>query len=153
MRILPGDKATTSEATPTTATEEIVRIDHSINDKWQILGHYLHDTQATGEADADLGWNSETYNTITSVESNPSNSAAIKLTGEISSSLLVEASMNYDGNIINITNSPNVLTASGWVPDTLLHELRFQPIPRRKLERQWHWRVDADRLWGMAQRC
>jgi hypothetical protein len=113
-----GDKATTSEATPTTVTEEIVRVDHEINDKWQILGHFLHDSQATGSADADLGWNWETYNTISSVESNPANSAAIKLTGQLSPSLLLEASMNYDGNIINITNSPNVLTPSGWTSNT-----------------------------------
>jgi hypothetical protein len=101
-----GDKATTSEATPTTATEEIVRIDHEINDKWKILGHYLHDSQATGTADADLGWNWETYNTVTSVESNPSNSAAVKLTGELSPDVLLEATMNYDGNVINIIYSP-----------------------------------------------
>ena len=113
-----GDKATTSEATPTTATEEIVRIDHKINDKWQLLGHYLHDSQATGTAAPDLGWNWYTYNTITSVESNPANSAAVKLTAELSPSVLVEASMNYDGNVINITNSPNVLTPSGWTPNT-----------------------------------
>ena len=43
-----GDKATTDLATPTTVTEEIVRIDHEINSKWQLLGHYLHDAQATG---------------------------------------------------------------------------------------------------------
>jgi hypothetical protein len=113
-----GDKATTSEATPTTAWESVVRIDHAINDKWKILGHYLHDTQATGTADADLGWNWETYNTITSVESNPSNSAAIKLTGELSPNALLESSMNYDGNIINITNSPNTLYPSSWTPNT-----------------------------------
>src|SRR5579863_8237079 len=50
-----GDKATTEEATPTTVTEEVVRIDHEINDKWRLLGHFLHDSQATGSADADLG--------------------------------------------------------------------------------------------------
>ncbi len=114
-----GDKATTSEATPTTAWESVVRIDHAINDKWKILGHYLHDNQATGTAAPDLGWNWYTYNTITSVESNPANSAAIKLTGEISSDVLLEASMNYDGNVINITNSPNTLhPTSGWAPNT-----------------------------------
>jgi hypothetical protein len=112
-----GDKATTSEATPTTVTEEVVRIDHEINSKWQLLGHFLHDAQATGSADADLGWNSESYNTISSVESNPANSAAIKLTGELSPSLLIEASMNYDGNIINIINSKNALTTSAWTPN------------------------------------
>ena len=113
-----GDKATTSEATPTTVTEEIVRIDHKINDKWQLMGHFLHDSQATGVAAPDLGWNWYTYNTISSVESNPSNSAAIKLTAVLSPSLLVEASMNYDGNIINITNSTNALAPSGWTPNT-----------------------------------
>jgi hypothetical protein len=106
--------AVTSLPTPTTATEEIVRIDHKINDKWQILGHYLHDSQDTGNADADLGWNWETYNTVSSQENNPSNSAAVKLSGEISPSLLVEASFNYDGNVINIINSPNALQPSGW---------------------------------------
>jgi hypothetical protein len=113
-----GDKATTEEATPTTVTEEVVRIDHELSGKWQLLGHFLHDAQATGTADADLGWNAETYNTITSVESNPANSAAVKLSGELSPSLLIEASMNYDGNIINIINSKNVLAPSNWVPDT-----------------------------------
>ena len=113
-----GDKATTSEATPTTVTEEVVRVDHEVNDKWRILGHFLHDSQATGSADADLGWNAETYNTVSSVENNPANSAAIKLTGELSPSVLLEASMNYDGNIINITNSPNVLHPSNWTPNT-----------------------------------
>ena len=79
-----GDESTTEIATPTTATEEIVRIDHEINDKWQILGHFLHDAQATGVAGADLSWNWTTYHTISSVESNPSNSAAIKLTATLS---------------------------------------------------------------------
>jgi hypothetical protein len=59
-------------------------------------------------------WNWESYNTVSSVESNPSNSAAIKLSGEISPNMLVEASMNYDGNVINITNSKNALVPSGW---------------------------------------
>jgi hypothetical protein len=107
-------QSVTSLPTPTTATEEIVRIDHKINDKWQILGHYLHDSQDTGSAWADLQWNWESYNTISSQENNPSNSAAVKLSGEISPSLLVEASFNYDGNVINIINSPNALTPSGW---------------------------------------
>jgi len=113
-----GDKATTSEATPTTVTEEIVRVDHEVNDKWKILGHFLHEAQATGTAAPDLGWNWYTYNTITSVESNPSNSAAVKMSGELSPDLLLEASFNYDGNIINITNSTNTLAPSAWIPDT-----------------------------------
>jgi hypothetical protein len=105
------------------------------------------------QQDADLGWNSETYNTVSSVESNPSNSAAIKLTGELSPSVLLEASMNYDGNIINITNSPNTFLPERLDFEYLLRELGFEPIQRRTVERQWHWRVEyANRLWSMAQR-
>ncbi len=109
-----GDKATTEIPTPVTVTEEIVRIDHAVNDKWQILGHFLHEAQATTDPGADLSWNWTTYDTINSVESNPSNSAAVKLSGEISPSMLFEASMNYDGNIINITNNPITKQPAGW---------------------------------------
>jgi hypothetical protein len=113
-----GDKALTELSTPTTVTEEIVRIDHEVNSKWQLLGHFLHDAQATGAAGADLSWNWTTFQSISSVEANPANSAAIKLSGELSPSLLLEASMNYDGNIINIINSKNALAPSNWGSDT-----------------------------------
>lgn len=110
--------AVTSIATPTTVNEEIVRIDHKVTDKWQILGHYIHDSVTQGNPDADLGWNWESYNTISSTLSNPSNSAAIKMSGEISPSMLLEASMNYDGNIINITNDPVALAPTTWTKNT-----------------------------------
>src|SRR6202035_4594300 len=51
---------------------------------------------------------------ITSTLSNPSNSAALKMTGQISPNLVVEASINYDGNIIDIVNSANSHLPSGW---------------------------------------
>jgi hypothetical protein len=124
-----GDVATTEVPTPTTVTEEIVRIDHSVNDKWQILGHYLHDAQATGQAGADLSWNWTTFQSISSVESNPANSAALKLSGELSPSLLLEASMNYDGNVINIINSPNALAPSGWGADTFFKNSGSNQFP------------------------
>ena len=85
----------------------LVRIDHKFNDKWAILGHYMHDSVTQGYALPFLGWLWASYNTVTSTLSNPSNSAAIKLTGTINPNLLVEASINYDGNIIDITNSAN----------------------------------------------
>jgi len=52
------------------------------------------------------------------VLSNPSNSAALKLSGTLSPNLLVETSINYDGNIINITNSANSVIPSGWSVST-----------------------------------
>ena len=71
-------------------------------------------------AQPELGWDWYSYNTVTSTLSNPSNSAALKLSGTINPNLLVEASINYDGNIINITNSPNSFLPSGWSVNTFL---------------------------------
>ncbi len=108
------DQVVSQANQPINVRDDIVRIDHRITDKWQILGHYIHDSVTQAYAQPMLGWSSANFNTITSTLSNPSNSAAIKLTGSITPDLLVEASMNYDGNIINITNSPNSQVPSGW---------------------------------------
>jgi hypothetical protein len=104
----------TNVANPIDVRDDIVRIDHKFNDKWAILGHYMHDKVEQGYAKPELGWNGTSYNTITSTLNNPSNSAAIKLSGTITPNLLVEASMNYDGNTIDIVNSPNSQLPSGW---------------------------------------
>ncbi len=115
------DISVSSLANPITVSEEIVRVDHNINSKWQILGHYIHDSVSQGYPDADLGWNWETYNTISSTLSNPANSAAIKMSGTISPNLLLEASFNYDGNIINIVNSSAASKPSGWTATQLFN--------------------------------
>ena len=111
---LPDGRVVTSAPTPLDVRDDLVRIDHRITDKWQILGHYIHDSVTQTQGGPMLGWSSSSYNTITSTVNNPSNSAAIKLTGSISPSLLVEASFNYDGNVIQIVNSPNSLRPSGF---------------------------------------
>ncbi len=98
---------------PINVRDDIVRIDHSINDKWKILGHYMHDSVVQGYGAPELGWLWYSYPTVTSTLSNPSNSAAVRLSGSISPNLLVEASMNYDGNVINITDQGANL-ASGF---------------------------------------
>ena len=108
------DNSVSSLSEPIDVDEELVRIDHKINDKWQLLGHFIHDSVTQGFPLADLGWNSESYNTISSTLSNPSYSAAVKMSASISPNLLVEAAFNYDGNIINITNSTVALAPSNW---------------------------------------
>jgi hypothetical protein len=110
------DHNITNVSNPIQVRDDVVRVDHKVNDKWQILGHYMHDSVTQGYAQPELGWLWASYNTVTSTLSNPSNSAALKLSGTINPNLLVEASINYDGNIINITNSANANlgTLSGW---------------------------------------
>ena len=104
-----NDQFTGSAKQPITVQEPIVRIDHQINDKWQILGHYIHDAVSQGASAPMVGWSGGSYPTITSTFSNPSNSAAVKLTGSITPDLLVEASFNYDGNVINIINQGDAI--------------------------------------------
>ena len=87
--------------------DTVLRIDHKFNDKWAILGHYMDDQVTQSYAQPELGWLWASYNTLTSTLSNPSQSAAIKLSGTINPNLLLEASINYDGNVLNILPSSN----------------------------------------------
>jgi len=109
-----GGKAQANVSNPIDVTDTVVRIDHKFNDKWQILGHYMEDKVTQGYASPHLGWLWYSFNSVTSNLSNPSDSAAIKISGTINPNLLVEGSINYDGNVINITNSPNSFTPDGW---------------------------------------
>jgi hypothetical protein len=109
-----GDRNVTNITLPINVRDDIVRIDHKFNDKWAILGHYIHDSVTQGYGGPELGWCWCNYNTLTSILSNPANSAAIKLSGTISPNLLVEASINYDANEINIAPSANSFLPSGW---------------------------------------
>ncbi|HEY1808724.1 MAG TPA: hypothetical protein VGG42_09180, partial [Acidobacteriaceae bacterium] len=61
-------------------------------------------------------------------EITPSNSGAIKLSGSISPSLLVEVGMNYDGNIIDIINSANSAQLSGWSAGSYFNNGRTNEI-------------------------
>ncbi|MGO9339461.1 MAG: carboxypeptidase-like regulatory domain-containing protein [Terracidiphilus sp.] len=112
----PGqpDKAIAAASLPFKVRDDIVRIDHRFSDKWAILGHYIGDTENENFANPELGWCWCNYNTLGSTLSSPSHSAAIKLSGTINPNLLVEASINYDGNEINITPSANSYKPSGW---------------------------------------
>ncbi len=99
---------------PINVRDDVVRVDHRINDKYQVLAHYLHDSVSQAFPAPMVGWSTGSWPTITSTLNNPSNSAAVKLTATINPNLLVEASMNYDGNIINIVNSSSGNLPSGF---------------------------------------
>ena len=85
---------------PTFVREDLFRIDHNINDKWQLFGHFIHD--AVSQNYATVLWNSDNYPTVGSNFGNPSYSSVIKLTGTLTPDVLLEAAFNYDGNKIAI---------------------------------------------------
>ena len=109
-----------SGSVPTQARDDVVRFDHHFNDKWTLIGHYVHDAVNTTSANPELGWLWFSYPTITSTMQNPSNSAALRLTGAISPNLLVEGSINYDMNMLDITNSKSGQRPAGWANNPVI---------------------------------
>ena len=105
---------------PVTVREDLFRIDHSFNDKWQLFGHFIHDAMDTVEATPE--WQGDSYPTIGSNFSNPAFAAAIKLTGTLTPNVLVEAAFNYNGNKIAIipvaAGGANFVKPSGWSTGT-----------------------------------
>ncbi len=89
-----------SVAQPTTVREDVVRIDHTINSKLQLMGHYLHDQ--TSQAYYPPLWSDGSYPTVGSTLLNPSWSATVKLTQTISANLLNETAFLYSGNTIHL---------------------------------------------------
>lgn len=85
---------------PTYVREDVVRIDHTINSKMQLMGHYVHD--AVAPTFFPPLWTGS-FPTVGTTMLNPSYSAVIKLTQTYSPNLLNETSFNYDGNKIFLT--------------------------------------------------
>ena len=101
---------------PTNVREDIVRIDHAITSKYQLMGHYLHDTLAQNYFPP--LWGDSTYPTVGTVMTNPSYTAVIKLTQTYSPNLLNETAILYSGNKITLTPiagpGGTFLQPSGW---------------------------------------
>lgn len=87
---------------PENIREDVVRIDHSINSKYQLMGHYLHDAMAKTFFPPLWGPGGD-YPTVGTAMTNPSFTAAIKLTQTYSPNLLNETAFLYSGNKITLT--------------------------------------------------
>jgi Carboxypeptidase regulatory-like domain len=127
-----GTQYIASIAQPTNVREDIVRIDHSINSKFQLMGHYLHDT--LDQTYFPPLWGDSTYPTVGTIMTNPSYSAVIKLTQTYSPNLLNETAFLYSGNKITLTptNGPNggqFAIPSGWTATS------FFPLANNELSR------------------
>jgi Carboxypeptidase regulatory-like domain len=86
---------------PTDVREDVVRIDHNINDKYHLMGHWIHDQMS--QTIFPVMWSGDNYNTVGDVFKNPSWGTVIKFTQSLSPTLLNETALNVNGNTINIT--------------------------------------------------
>ena len=93
---------------PENIREDVVRIDHAINSKYQLMGRYLHDAMVREFYPPLWGGG---FATVGTVMKNPSYTVAIKLTQTYTSSVLNETAFYYSGNKIGLTPVP--VTNSG----------------------------------------
>ena len=101
---------------PENVREDAVRIDHTFNKKYQLMGHFLHD--AMEKTFFPPLWGDSAYPTVGTSMQNPSYTAVIRLTQTYSPSLLNETSVLYGGNKITLTPLPgqggSFTLPSGW---------------------------------------
>jgi hypothetical protein len=109
---------------PTNVREDVVRMDHTINSKLQLMGHYLHDSVTT--AFYPPLWQGATYPTVGTTMTNPSWASIIKLTQTISPTLLNETAFLYSGNTIHL--APVALPGSSFTQPAGWTATSFFPV-------------------------
>ncbi len=101
---------------PTYVREDVVRIDHTINSKMQLMGHFVHDAVSTSFFPP--LWTGNDYPTVGTSMTNPAYSVVITLTQTYAPNLLNETSVDYSGNKIGLapisTSGYSFGIPSGW---------------------------------------
>jgi hypothetical protein len=101
---------------PTNVREDVVRIDHDINSKMHLMGHWMHDQMS--QTIIPTMWSGDNYDTIGDVFQNPSWSSVIQLSHTITPNLLNEVGLDVNGNTINISpvsaGGASYVEPTGW---------------------------------------
>src|ERR1700733_5220703 len=97
---------------PTDVREDTVRIDHNINDKFHLMGSYIHDQMS--QTYFPPLWSGDTYTTVGNIFANPSWAAVVKLSESISPTMLNEICLCVNGNTITTTPQGIYAQPSGW---------------------------------------
>ena len=86
---------------PTNVKEELVRVDHTFNEKFSVFGHFI--AEQILQTDIPTRWSGgANLPTVYDTFGNPSYSAVVHATHVIGPTLLNEVAFNYGGNRINI---------------------------------------------------
>ncbi|AXC10554.1 Oar protein [Acidisarcina polymorpha] len=108
----PNSQFISSPKQPTDVREDVVRIDHNINDKYHLMGHWIHDQMS--QTIFPTQWSGDSYTTVGNVFANPSWAAVVNLSQTLSPSLLNETAFNVNGNTIDITPAGIYQQPAGW---------------------------------------
>ena len=101
-----------SVSQPTFVREDLVRVDHAITEKLQLMGNYIHDQNSQTKYPS--LWSNDSYPTVGSQILNPAWAAVVKLTQTISPNLLNETAFNYNGNKLVITPTGTFVQPTGF---------------------------------------
>jgi hypothetical protein len=104
---------------PTYVREDVVRIDHDINDKMHLMGHWIHDQMS--QTYFPTQWSGDSYSTIGDVFGNPTWASVIKLSDTIKPNLLNETALDVNGNTISVTPAGIYQQPAGWSAQTLFN--------------------------------
>ncbi len=102
---------------PTFVREDVVRIDHDINEKYHLLGHWIHDQMSQTIYPSE--WSGSNYYTVGTLFANPSWASVIKLTQTLSPNLLNETALNVNGNTIVWSPVGIYQQPDGWTAPSL----------------------------------
>jgi hypothetical protein len=116
-----------SADTITPYREELVRMDHQINDKLRLMGHFIWDSSS--QQMPRVAWANNTYPTVGSVQTVPSWQGVVHLTHAISPRLLNEVGWNFNGNNITLDNTGLWKQPSGFKITPLFDSNTIDKIP------------------------
>jgi hypothetical protein len=137
---------------PTYVREDVVRIDHDINSKMHLMGHWMHDQMT--QTIIPTMWSGDSYDTVGDVFQNPSWSSVIQLSHTITPNLLNEVGLDVNGNTINISpvsaGGASYVQPAGWNAGSFfqgnnalnrLPQVSFgSPLGTTWTEIYWPWR-------------
>jgi hypothetical protein len=112
---------------PTFYREETFRVDHTVGTKLALMGSLVYDNGS--ETDYPPQWAGGNYDTAGSLMSVPSWAGVVRATYTISSSLLNEASFNFNGNNLDISALGVYQKPSGYTVPNLFGSNKDNKLP------------------------
>ena len=113
---------------PTSVREDVVRVDHNFNDKYKLLGSWIHDSMS--QTIIPTQWSGDSYSTVGDVFSNPSWAAVIKLSQQLTPTLLNETALNVNGNTISVVPTGIYQQPAGWSAKSFFDSNTANKLPQ-----------------------
>src|SRR5437667_2590559 len=106
-----------STVEPLTWRQDLVRIDHNFNDKFRLMGRYIHDSYSN--VDPTVAFVGNPFPTIQTKIGTPGTSFVLHLTTSASPTLLNEFIVSYSADHLLLNNTGNFQVPSGFTMTSL----------------------------------